>query len=76
MKTTKLTKTGLILLGIGIVSIAIQFAYTSFYGETTADGVVNDTIFIPLGAFALVGAALLLLIAGIRSRLLKQPPQA
>ena len=73
---TKLTKTGLILLGIGIVSLAIQFAYTSLYGATNADGVVNDTIFIPLGAFALVGAALLLLIAGIRSRMPKQPPQA
>ena len=56
MKTT-----GIILLAIGVISIVIQ---NTFYGYVDAEGVLHDSVFLPLGAIAtILGVGLLLVVA-------------
>ena len=55
---------GFIFLAIGIISIAIQ---NIFYGYIDANGVLHDSIFLPLGTFATIIGVILLLMAGARS---------
>jgi hypothetical protein len=50
---------GLIFLSIGIISIIIQ---NTFFGYVDANGVLHDSLFLPVGALAtLLGAGLLVL---------------
>lgn len=58
MKTT-----GIILLAIGVVSIIIQ---NTFYGYVDAEGVLHDSIFLPLGVMATILGIGLLLVAASR----------
>ncbi len=59
MKTT-----GIIFIIIGVVSILIQ---NTFYGYIDAGGVMQDSIFLPVGALATIfGLALLVAWGGVR----------
>ena len=55
--------TGIILLLIGITSIIIQ---NTFYGYVDAEGVLHDSLFLPIGAFATIIGLILLTISGGR----------
>jgi len=51
----------LILLAIGISFLVIQ---NTFFGQLDADGVIQDSLFLPLGTFAVLGGLALLAIIG------------
>ena len=51
--------TGYIFLIIGVTSLFIQ---KMFYGYLDADGVLHDSIFLPLGVFSLIIGVLILII--------------
>jgi hypothetical protein len=53
---------GVILLFVGIVFLGIQ---NTFYGYVSDDGVLHDSLFLPLGAFALIISLVLFLLLGI-----------
>lgn len=55
--------TGIVLLSIGIISILIQ---NTFYGYMDTEGVIHDSVFLPLGALATLAGALFLAFCGIR----------
>ena len=52
---------GIIFLIIGIASITIQ---NTFYGYVDAEGVLHDSLFLPLGAFAIILGIFLLSVRG------------
>jgi hypothetical protein len=56
-------KTGLIFLVIGVTFITIQ---NIFYGDLDANGYVQDSLFLPLGAISIIIGALLIIIFGIK----------
>ena len=54
--------TGIILLTIGTVFIVLE---NVFYGDVNADGVLQESLFMPLGALAtIIGLVLLIINAG------------
>lgn len=50
-------RAGIILLIIGVASIIIQ---NTFYGYVDAEGVLHDSLFLPVGSFATILGILLL----------------
>ncbi len=63
-----MNKTGLLLLGVGVISIIIQ---NTFYGYMDIDGVIHDSLFIPIGSFSLVLSLLVFSVSGVRCLLNK-----
>lgn len=49
--TVSMKITGIILLIIGVISIIIQ---NTFYGYVDADGMLHDSIFLPVGVIATI----------------------
>jgi hypothetical protein len=56
-------KAGIILLLIGVVALMIQ---NTFYGYVDADGILRDSLFLPLGVLATIVGTVLLSVWGIR----------
>jgi hypothetical protein len=54
--------TGITLLIIGTTSIIIQ---NTFYGYVDAEGVLRDSLFLPLGVFATILGIILLSVWGV-----------
>lgn len=61
MTMRRLTIIGLIVAGLGAASLAAERA---FYGDVGADGVLRESLFLPLGA-GLIGLGILALVAAI-----------
>jgi hypothetical protein len=56
MKTT-----GIILLIVGVISVIIQ---NTFYGYIDAEGVLHDSLFLPLGAISIILGTILIIAWG------------
>jgi hypothetical protein len=63
-----MNKTGLLLLAVGVTSLVIQ---NTFYGYVDADGVIHDSLFLPIGSFSLVLSLLVFSVSGARCLLNK-----
>lgn len=59
---TKLTKVGLLLLIIGIASMVIQ---NTFYGYMDAEGVIHDSLFLPIGACSVLLSLIVFVVSGV-----------
>ena len=55
-------KIGTVLILIGVLSLIMQ---NTFYGYVDAEGILHDSIFLPLGVFACIGGVVTLLITGL-----------
>jgi len=56
---SRLTLTGIIFIILGIISLIIQ---NTFYGYLDADGVLHDSLFLPLTfIFALIGLIIVMI---------------
>jgi hypothetical protein len=61
--THKVLYTGLLFLMTGVIFLSLE---NSFYQYLDVDGVLHESLFLPLGVFALIIGSLLLFILALR----------
>lgn len=62
-------KAGVVFIVVGVLSLLVQ---NTFYGYIDNDGVLRDSIFLPVGAFSLLLGLLAFAVSGVQYFLTKR----
>ena len=60
---TSMKTSGFVLLAIGVISLIIQ---NTFYGYMDAEGIIHDSLFLPVGVLSLLLSLSLFIILGFK----------